>query len=86
MLTKPVVVGVDGSEESLLAAEWAAMDAKRHSRPLRIVSAPAMAPRLHAFRVAPATVTATLRDASARALEEAVVPSTETVSSKEISR
>jgi nucleotide-binding universal stress UspA family protein len=45
MATKPVVVGVDGSEESLLAAEWAAMEAKRHHRPLRIVSAPATTPR-----------------------------------------
>ena len=25
MATKPVVVGVDGSEESMLAAEWAAL-------------------------------------------------------------
>jgi nucleotide-binding universal stress UspA family protein len=38
MAIKPVVVGVDGSEESLLAAEWAAMEAKRHDRPLRISS------------------------------------------------
>src|SRR5260370_35081392 len=45
METKPVTVGVDGSEESLLAVEWAAMEAKRHSSPLRIVSAPAMTPR-----------------------------------------
>ena len=40
MATFPVVVGVDGSGESLLAAEWAAMEAKRHGLPLRIVSAP----------------------------------------------
>jgi nucleotide-binding universal stress UspA family protein len=30
MATKPVVVGVDGSEESLRAVEWAAMEARRH--------------------------------------------------------
>jgi nucleotide-binding universal stress UspA family protein len=29
MATKPVIVGVDGSEESLLAAEWAALEARR---------------------------------------------------------
>ena len=35
MPTKPVVVGVDGSEESLLAVEWAAAEARRHAAPLR---------------------------------------------------
>ena len=48
MATKPVVVGVDGSEESLRAVEWAALEAKRHSEPLWIVSAPALVPRMHA--------------------------------------
>ena len=36
MVTRPIVVGVDGSEESMQAVEWAAMEAKRHSSPLRI--------------------------------------------------
>jgi nucleotide-binding universal stress UspA family protein len=35
----PVVVGVDSSEESLNAVEWAAREARRHRAPLRIVSA-----------------------------------------------
>jgi len=35
MATKSVVAGVDGSEESLRAVEWAALEAKRHSWPLR---------------------------------------------------
>jgi len=56
MAAKPVVVGVDGSEESILAAEWAAIEAKRHGLPLRIVSAPAMVPRTHAYPASPATV------------------------------
>jgi len=30
MATKPVIVGVDGSEESLRAVEWAALEARRH--------------------------------------------------------
>jgi nucleotide-binding universal stress UspA family protein len=72
MSTKPVVVGVDGSEESLLAVEWAAMEANRHRLPLRIVSAPATAPRLHSFQVSPATIAGVLRGASARALRTAV--------------
>ena len=71
MAAKPVVVGVDGSEESILAAEWAAIEAKRHGLPLRIVSAPAMVPRIHAYPASPATVASALREASARALEAA---------------
>jgi nucleotide-binding universal stress UspA family protein len=69
MAAKPVVVGVDGSEDSILAAEWAAMEAKRHGLPLRIVSVPAMVPRIHAYPASPATVASALREASARALE-----------------
>jgi nucleotide-binding universal stress UspA family protein len=72
MATKPVVVGAGGSEESLLATEWAAMEARRHGLPLRIVSAPAMPPRMHACYGSPATVASVLRRASARALEAAV--------------
>jgi hypothetical protein len=48
MATKPVTIGVDGSEESLRAVEWAALEARRHASPLRIVSAPAELPRLRA--------------------------------------
>jgi len=72
MVTKPVLVAVDGSEESLLAAEWAAMEANRHRLPLRIVSAPTTAPRLHSSQVSPATIASVLRDVSARALRTAV--------------
>jgi nucleotide-binding universal stress UspA family protein len=67
MTTKPVVVGVDGSEESMLAAEWAAMEAKRYNRPLRIVSAPATMPLMLAGQASSATVVPTLREMSARA-------------------
>jgi nucleotide-binding universal stress UspA family protein len=77
MATKPVVVGVDGSEESLLAAEWAAMEAKRHALPLQIVSAPATTPRVHAYHASPGTVATALRDAAARALEAAAARSEE---------
>jgi nucleotide-binding universal stress UspA family protein len=71
METKPVVVGVDGSEESLLAAEWAAMEAKRHGLPLRIVSAPAMLPPMRARQASPAMAADTLRGVSERVLEGA---------------
>ena len=72
MATKPVVVGVDGSEESLRAVEWAALEARRHSSPLRIVSAPALVPRTHAYNAAPAAIANALRGISARALTSAV--------------
>ena len=33
MTTRPVVAGTDGSEESLRAVEWAALEARRRLRP-----------------------------------------------------
>jgi nucleotide-binding universal stress UspA family protein len=68
-----VVVGVDGSEESLRAAEWAAMEARRRSAALRVVSAPAAAPRVHAYHASPAAVAAAMRAVSRRALDAALV-------------
>ena len=56
MATMPVVAAVDGSEESLRAVEWAALEAQRHSAPLRIVSAPALPPRMRARNGVPQTV------------------------------
>jgi len=72
MTTKPVVVAVDGSEDSLRAAEWAALEARRHAVPLLIVSAPALVPRLHAYQAAPEAIANALRGISARALEAAI--------------
>ncbi len=72
MAAKPVVVGVDGSEESLRAVEWAALEAKRHSSPLRIVSAPALVPRMHAYNASPAVIGNALRGIAARALDAAI--------------
>lgn len=77
MTTKPVVVGVDGSEESLRAVEWAALEAKRRSSPLRIVSAPTAVPRMHAYHVAPAEIAVALRGIAARALAAAITRSEE---------
>lgn len=77
MATKPVVVGVDGSEESLRAVEWAALEARRHSSPLRIVSAPAMVPRMHAYNASPEVIANALRGIAARALDAAITRSEE---------
>ncbi len=77
MTTKPVVVGVDGSEESLRAVEWAALEAKRHSSPLRIVSAPSLVPRIHAYNASPAAIANALRGIAARALDAAITRSEE---------
>jgi nucleotide-binding universal stress UspA family protein len=77
MATKPVIVGVDGSEESLRAVEWAALEARRHSSPLRIVSAPAPVPRMHAYGAPPAAIANALRGITARALDAAITRSEE---------
>lgn len=72
MTTMPVVVGVDGSAQSLRAVEWAAGAARRYGTPLRIVSAPAAPPRIHGQLGAAETITAILRGLSARAMNEAL--------------
>jgi nucleotide-binding universal stress UspA family protein len=72
MAVMPVVAGTDGSEESLRAVEWAAREAVRHGAPLRIVSAPAMPPRMWATGTAPQGVAKMLGSVPRRALAEAV--------------
>lgn len=72
MARMPVVAGVDGSEESLRAVEWAALEARRHRAPLRIVAAPALLPRVSVHSQDLATAAARLEGESCRALDEAV--------------
>lgn len=84
MASKPVVVGVDGSEEALLAAEWAAMEATRHRLPLRVVSAPALIPPAHSYHVSTAAMAAVLRGVSARALQAAATRAEEVAQGLEI--
>ncbi len=77
MALMPIVAGVDGSEESLRALEWAALEAQRHRAPLRIVSVPALPPLMRAGARAQKTVATRLEDESCRALEEAITRSRE---------
>src|SRR6185437_16573996 len=77
MATKPVIAGVDGSEESLRAVEWAALEARRHGSRLRIVSAPAELPPMHTYHASPAEIAAALRGITARALDAAITRSEE---------
>jgi nucleotide-binding universal stress UspA family protein len=80
MVMMPVVAGVDGSEESLRAVEWAACEARRHGAPLRLVSAAAMPPRMHAHGGVPRAVADELYGESVRALSEAVTRAEEVTS------
>lgn len=72
-MPRPVIVGVDGSEASLRAAEWAALEAQRRKAPLRIVAAPGLPPRVRAYDEASSvTVANALRGLAARGLAAAV--------------
>ena len=77
MTPKPVVVGIDGSPQSLRAVEWAAGEAQRHGAPLRIISVPALPPRMHSADGSTRTVTDVVHDESAGWLDTAVARSTE---------
>jgi nucleotide-binding universal stress UspA family protein len=73
MTTKPIVAATDGSEESLRAVEWAALEAVLHGAPLRIVAAAELLPRMHgpAEAAGLATVADILREDRDRALAAA---------------
>ena len=47
MAIKPIVVGIDGSEPSLRAVDWATREAVLRDVPLRIVSVCAIEPRIN---------------------------------------
>jgi nucleotide-binding universal stress UspA family protein len=72
MPAKPVVVGVDGSDESLRAVEWAAREAAARKAPLRIVSAAASPPRARTSLLAQRAVGNAVRGMTARALAEGI--------------
>ncbi|TVZ05303.1 universal stress protein [Trebonia kvetii] len=77
MTTKPVVVGADGSPQSLRAVEWAASEARRHGAPLRIISVPVLPPRMRPDISSTRTVADVIRDESAAWLDAAVARSKE---------
>lgn len=77
MTLRPIVAGVDGSEESLRAVEWAALEGRRHHAPLRIVSVPALLPRMRTDAQLPETVASVLYGESCHALKEAVTRASE---------
>jgi len=79
MTGKPVVVAVDGSDDALRAALWAAEEARRRSVGLRVVSAPAVPSRVHAYQGASSIVASMLHDAAAGAVLQAARQVTEAV-------
>jgi nucleotide-binding universal stress UspA family protein len=64
----PIVVAVDGSEGSMRAAEWAALEAVRRRAPLRVVSAPAALVPRQARRMSAGSIANSLREMAARSL------------------
>jgi nucleotide-binding universal stress UspA family protein len=70
MAIKPIVVGTDGSGQSLRAVDWATREAALRDIPLRIVSVCALEPRTGWFAPSGARCGA-IREAAERALREA---------------
>ncbi|MGW1169068.1 universal stress protein [Streptomyces sp. NPDC002550] len=66
-MLSPVIAGVDGSSESLAAAEWAAREAVRRDRPLRLVHAW----HRHPHRTGGESANAAQRHPARRALRQA---------------
>jgi nucleotide-binding universal stress UspA family protein len=70
MTPTPVVVGTDGSSESLHAVEWAAAEAARRSVPLRIVSVMAVPAHASSAGDAPVTLDDLMGSVYAQSLQE----------------
>lgn len=71
-MTRPITAGVDGTEESLAALDWAAREAVRRGLPLRVV---------HAWRYAEALATVD-RDTQRGWVSEGVAEAVRTVSER----
>jgi nucleotide-binding universal stress UspA family protein len=77
MNEQPIIAGVDGSEESLRAAEWAAREATARQTTLRIVSAPALPPRMSPDPAGRETVAGVVYRATRDSLARAAVRAAE---------
>ena len=71
MATKPVIVGADGSRESLRAVEWAAREAALRGTSLRIVAVPPLPPRMTSTPATPGTVSDVVEQSTSEALAAA---------------
>jgi nucleotide-binding universal stress UspA family protein len=73
MAMKPdvIVVGTDGSDQSFHAVEWAAREAVLRGAALRIVSVPALPPRM-SWRNVPQGTPDTVADTIVRSYEHAL--------------
>lgn len=71
MATKPVIVGADGSRESLRAVEWAAREAALRGTSLRIVAVPPLPRRMTVTTATPGTVSDVVERSTGEALAAA---------------
>ena len=71
MRVKKIIVGTDGSEDSLRAVEWAAREAMLRQEPLRIVSAPALPPGMSGWPGVSESIVGVIGQAARRTLDSA---------------
>lgn len=86
MDASPIITGTDGSDVSLRAVEWAAREAALRGAPLRIVSVPAMLPRMSwGAHSGPPSIADLIHEAAEQALTEAAARAAEAEPGLEVS-
>lgn len=85
MTVRPVIAGVDGSEEAFRAVEWAAREAALHRLPLQVVAIPALPPPMMPHWASSATLAQLEHQASRRALAVAARRAAEVAPALEVS-